>query len=114
MRTVCLASISIICALICVGPVHCFADQAEDDAMIRKNAEAYVDAYNKRDAKAVASMWSPDAVYMDPSTGDAAVGREEIEKAFAEILSELKDGKLEVEVRSIEFVSPNVAIESGT
>jgi uncharacterized protein (TIGR02246 family) len=92
----------------------CKADQAEDEAAIRKNAEAYVAAYNKRDAKGVAAMWSPDAVYMDPSTGEAAVGHEEIEKVFTDVLADLGDGKLEVEVNSVEFVSPNVAIENGT
>jgi uncharacterized protein (TIGR02246 family) len=82
--------------------------------MIRANAEAYVAAYNNHDAKAVAAMWSPDAVYMDPSTGEAAVGQEEIEKAFTDILAGLGQAKLEVEVNSVEFVSPNVAIENGT
>jgi uncharacterized protein (TIGR02246 family) len=91
-----------------------YADQANDEAMIRNNAEAYVAAYNNRDAKALAAMWSPDAVYSDPSTGEEAVGREEIEKAFAETLSESKEAKLEVEVDAVRFVSPNVAIENGT
>jgi uncharacterized protein (TIGR02246 family) len=95
-------------------PLSSRADQAEDEAAIRKNAETYVAAYNKHDAKAVAAMWSPDAVYMDPSTGDAAVGQEEIEKVFTDILAALGDGKIEVTVDSVEFVSPNVAIENGT
>src|SRR5690606_1417498 len=90
------------------------AGQAEDEAMIRKNAEAYVAAYNKHDAKAVAAMWSPDAVYMDPSTGDAAVGQEEIEKVFTDILAALGEGKIEVEVDSVEFVSADVGIYNGT
>jgi hypothetical protein len=33
---------------------------------------------------------------------------------FAETLADLKDAKLEVEVKSVDFMSPNVAIESGT
>jgi uncharacterized protein (TIGR02246 family) len=98
----------------CLVPLSSRADQAEDEAAIRKNAETYVAAYNKHDAKAVAAMWSPDAVYMDPSTGDAAVGQEEIEKVFTDILAALGDGKIEVTVDSVEFVSPNVAIENGT
>jgi uncharacterized protein (TIGR02246 family) len=91
----------------------CSADQAEDEAAIRKNAEAYVAAYNKHDAKAVAAMWSPEAVYMDPSTGEAAVGQEKIEKVFTDIFAGSGEGKLEVEVNSVDFVSPNVAIENG-
>jgi uncharacterized protein (TIGR02246 family) len=97
-----------------LSPSNCRADQAEDEAAIRANAQTYVEAYNKRDAKAVAAMWSPEAVYMDPSTGDAAIGHEEIEKVFTDILANLGEAKLEVEVGSVEFVSPNVAIENGT
>src|SRR5207237_1933179 len=92
----------------------CRGDQADDEATIRKNDEIYVEAYNKHDAKAVAAMWSPEAVYMDPDTGEAAVGRKEIEKVFADTLADLKDAKLEISVKSIKFVSPNVAIETGT
>jgi uncharacterized protein (TIGR02246 family) len=97
-----------------LGTLNGYADQAADEAAIRKNAEAYVAAYNKHDAKALAAMWSPDAVYLDPSTGETAVGREEIEKAFAETLAESKEAKLEVTVESVQFVSPNVAIETGS
>src|SRR5256885_1862091 len=63
------------------------ADQAEDEAAIRKSDEAYVAAYNNLDAKAIAGMWSPEAVYVDPETGEEAVGREEIEKEFADTFS---------------------------
>jgi uncharacterized protein (TIGR02246 family) len=97
-----------------VAPQACRADQADDEAAIRKNAEAYVEAYNKQDAKAVAGMWSPDAVYIDPNTGVEAVGREEIEREFSETFSQVQDARLEVRVDSVQFVSPNVAIENGT
>jgi len=114
MRTEYIACVAIVCCAIWFTPNDSRADQAEDDALIRQNAAAYVVAYNNRDAKAVAAMWSPEAVYMDPSTGEAAVGREEIEKMFADTLADLDDAKLEVKVESIDFVSPNVAIENGT
>jgi uncharacterized protein (TIGR02246 family) len=90
------------------------ADQAEDEAAIRKTDEAYVEAYNKQDAKALAALWSPEAVYVDPETGEEAIGREEIEKEFADTFTGLKDAKLEINVDSIQFMSPNVAIENGT
>jgi uncharacterized protein (TIGR02246 family) len=113
MKSVRVLCIATACGLSWLPSVNCRADQAEDEAAIRANAEAYVAAYNNRDAKAVAAMWSPEAVYMDPSTGDAAIGREEIEKVFTDILAALGEAKLEVEVNSVEFVSPNVAIENG-
>jgi uncharacterized protein (TIGR02246 family) len=98
----------------CLAWNVCVADQSADEAAIRKNDEAYVEAYNKRDAKALAALWSPEAVYIDPETGNQFVGREEIEKEFAETFAGLKDAKLEVDVDSIRFLSPNVAVENGT
>jgi uncharacterized protein (TIGR02246 family) len=114
MKTVYIRCVLIVSAAIWLAPSAGRADQTGDEDTIRKNAEAYVAAYNKHDAKALAALWSPDAVYMDPSTGEAAVGREEIEKAFADTLADFKDARLEVSVESVEFVSPNVAIENGT
>ena len=88
MKTNYIACVTVLCFVVSLTPNDIRADQAEDEAAIRKNAEAYVVAYNNHDAKAVAAMWSPDAVYMDPSTGEAAVGQEEIEKVFAETLAD--------------------------
>ena len=114
MKPVHITCMALLCALAWLTPNASRADQTEDEALIRKNAEAYVEAYNKHDAKALAALWSPDAVYLDPSTGESAVGREEIEKAFAGTLANLGEATLEVEVISVDFVSPNVAIETGT
>src|SRR4029079_10349305 len=98
----------------CLALNVCRADQADDEAAIRKSDDAYVEAYNKQDAKALAALWSPEAVYVDPETGDEAVGREEIEKEFAKTFEDLKDSKLEIVIKSIMFLSPNVAVENGT
>src|SRR5689334_2383432 len=61
-----------VCCAICLATSFCRADQADDEAAIRKSDDAYVEAYNKQDAK------------------------------------------LEIKVNAIKFMSPNVAIESGT
>ncbi|TWU26058.1 YybH family protein [Bythopirellula polymerisocia] len=114
-------------ALVLIGlplPGFCWGQEEElkveeseqaspDETAIRANAEAYVEAYNKRDAKAVAEMWSPEAVYMDPITGDGIVGLEEITAQFEEEFAATPDIKIEVTIDSIDFVSPNVAIETG-
>jgi uncharacterized protein (TIGR02246 family) len=90
------------------------ASQAADEAVIRANADKYVEAYNRRDSKSMAAMWSPEAVYMDPTTGEGVVGREAIAKQFDYAFAGAEDAKLAVAIESIEFVSPNVAIEKGT
>jgi len=85
-----------------------------DEAAIRANADKYVEAYNRRDSRTMAGMWSPDAVYMEPDSGERFVGRDAIAKYFDDMLAGSEDAKLAVTVDSVDFVSPNVAIEKGT
>ncbi len=79
--------------------------QEKDDAAIRKAVAAYVDAFNKADAKGLAAMWSTNAVYTNPISGVQVVGRDAIEKQFASIFDESKGIKLEATTLSIQFVS---------
>jgi uncharacterized protein (TIGR02246 family) len=88
-------------------------DVSADEAAIRANADKYVVAYNRRDSKTMAGMWSPDAVYLDPSSGEEFVGRDDIAKHFDYIFAGSEDAELKVTIDSIDFVSPNVAIEKG-
>ena len=88
--------------------------QAADEAAIRKAVESYVAAFNQGDAKALATLWSPAAVYTNPLSGEQVVGREAIEKQFAGIFAKEKSVKLEAKTDSIQFVSPSVAVEHGT
>lgn len=88
--------------------------QAVEKAAVRKAVEAYVVAFNKADAKAVADLWAPDAVYTNLITGEEVTGRDAIEKQFSAIFAQAKGAKLEATTESIGFVSPNVAVEQGT
>lgn len=85
-----------------------------DEAAIRANVAAYVEAYNRQDAAALAALWSDHGIYQNPLSGTEVSGREAIEQEFATVLKEFEDAKLEVSVTSIEFVSPSVAVEQGT
>jgi uncharacterized protein (TIGR02246 family) len=84
-----------------------------DEAAVRKADEAYVQAFNKHDAKALADAWSPEAVYLNRSTGVEVLGRAAIAEQFAVIFKDQPEVKLDLSVQSIQFVSPNVAIEHG-
>jgi uncharacterized protein (TIGR02246 family) len=90
------------------------SEQSADEAAIRQAAASYAEAFNKHDAQAVAELWSPDAVYLNRITGEEVVGREAIAQQFALAFEEQPESKLEVTVTSVQFVSPNVAIERGT
>lgn len=74
MKTKQFTHLLLVCCMSCFVSNACRADQADDEAAIRKSDEAYIAAYNKQDAKALAAMWSPEAVYVDPETGEKAVG----------------------------------------
>src|SRR5688572_12952908 len=77
-------------------------DLPVSEAAIRKAAGSYMEAFNKHDAKAIADHWSPDAVYLNRSTGEEAVGRDAIAKQFAALFKEQPELKLEVAVSSVQ------------
>lgn len=106
-------TVSVFCLLWLCGHTQLRADQAADEAAIRASAAEYVQAYNAHDAEKLAGFWSEHAIYQNPLTGDEATGKESIADEFKAIFEELGEGKLAVEVLSIEFVSPGVAVEQG-
>ncbi len=71
-------------------------------------------AFNARDAARLASYWSANGVYINPSSGEQTVGREAIETGFKEIFSQETVPQLAVATESIQLVSPSVAVERGT
>jgi len=86
---------------------------SRDKAALAKNAEAFIEAFQKGDARALAAFWTPDGDYTD-QTGKHLKGREAIEKAFKGLFDEHKDLKLQIDSQSLRFVTPDVAIEDGT
>ena len=107
---------SVLCVVIVVcGSISASAaDSTSDKAAIEKAVVSYVKAFNDRDAKALAELWSPEGVYTSRLSGEQIVGREALKKDFSALFEEVKEAKLEVSSESIEFVSPNVAVEQGT
>lgn len=88
--------------------------QTADETAIREAVTSYVAAFNQGDARKLAMMWSPGAVYTNPLTDEQVVGRDAIEKQFSDIFATAKGAKLVVETESIRFLSPGVAVEHGS
>lgn len=86
---------------------------ATDKEAIAQNAEAFLEAFNKGDAKALAAFWTPDGDYTNKS-GRHLKGREVIEKGFQDFFTENKGLSLRIESHALRFVTPEVAIEDGT
>jgi len=77
------------------------------------NAKAFVGAFEKGDAKAVAALWAEDGDYVDV-TGRHLQGRSAIDNAFKNFFAENKGLKLRIDVNSVRFLTPDMAIEDGT
>jgi uncharacterized protein (TIGR02246 family) len=83
-----------------------------EEAALTKNAEAFVAAFNKGDAKALAAFWTPGGDFTD-QLGHTTTGRDAIEKSFAEFFGEHKGMQLRIDITGLRFVTPDVAIEDG-
>jgi len=85
-------------------------DPAEDE--ILKNADAFVQAFNKADAKALAQFWTEKGEFTD-AAGAKLTGRDAIEKSLRELFEDNKGIQLRIEVESMRFLTPEVAVEEG-
>jgi uncharacterized protein (TIGR02246 family) len=87
--------------------------RAEDGDALQKRAEAFIEAFQRGDAKAVAAFWTPDGDYTD-QTGKHLKGRDAIQKAFEGYFAENKELKLRINSDSMRMVTPDVAVEDGS
>ena len=85
---------------------------AADISLIRAGSEAFVAAFNKHDAKAVAALWTEQGEYID-DTGRTIAGRDAIEKDYAAFFAENPDVQIQIVIDSLRVLSDAVAIEDG-
>lgn len=85
---------------------------AADREQIAKAAQAFADAFNKRDAKAVAALWTEQGEHRE-ADGETFRGRAAIEKAYSEFFKSNANSRIEVLVKSIRFPAKDVAVEEG-
>ena len=88
--------------------------EPNNTTQIQAAIQSYVAAFNARDVEKLASHWSPDGVYVSRTTGEQSVGRDAIAESFKQTFAGESVPKLAVATDSIEFISPNVALERGS
>jgi uncharacterized protein (TIGR02246 family) len=86
------------------------AEEKEQPANPRRTA--FIEAFDKGDAKAVAAFWTPDAIYIDQE-GREYKGRDAIEKLYEKVFADNKGGKLSIHVLSSKEVTPDVRLQDG-
>jgi uncharacterized protein (TIGR02246 family) len=87
-------------------------DKAKVEAALQKNAEAFVEAFDKGDAKAVAAFFTEDGDIIDQD-GRQIKGRAAIEKTYAKVFADAKGAKLFIKITSLRVVSSDLALEDG-
>ena len=88
------------------------AKRSADEEAILLTGETYVKAYCSEDAKKVASHFTADAEFIDVH-GEVYRGRDAIEAAMKELFAEESVSRMEMDIESIRFISPGVAVEDG-
>jgi uncharacterized protein (TIGR02246 family) len=70
---------------------------------------SYIDAFNKGDAKLLATLFTADADWIDDQ-GTVIRGRAAIQRALEDLISGHKDRKLKLRLDSIRVLSPDVVV----
>lgn len=86
---------------------------AADKKALENIVKALQEAYNHQDVEGFSKLWTADAIYNNPVTGESAEGREAIKKFFREKFAQGTKRRLEIEVTSTEFPHADEIIEKG-
>jgi len=83
-----------------------------DKQAIRKSADDFVAAFNRRDAKALASHWTEDGEYINEN-GQRFQGRASIAEEYDKFFAAHPEVKLKLTIDSVRMISPTTAVEDG-
>ncbi|GAB4238476.1 MAG: hypothetical protein Tsb0021_18210 [Chlamydiales bacterium] len=86
----------------------------EEERSIKESAKAYEKAFNEKNAEGLAALWTEDAEYVDPETGDTILGREAIEEEFRSTFQENTDSQIKIHIGTITFSNDSQAVQTGT
>jgi uncharacterized protein (TIGR02246 family) len=85
-------------------------DREADKAAIEKMSKDFVQAFNDRDAAAIAANWSADGEFIR-NDGGPIRGRDDVQKGYAEFFKTLKGKpKLEAQTDNLRFPSADSAV----
>jgi len=114
MKTTTTIRAGLAIALLASHPVLLAGEQPSPEiAGLQKAAADFVEAYNKKDAAAIAALFTEDGEMSDLTGTDLTSGRDGIKARYEEIFAD-DPPQVAVEVASVRLVAPNLAIEDGT
>lgn len=96
--------------VLAVSTPQVLAAASKDETAVRDHCAAFIAAWNKHDAKAMAATWAEDGSLINPF-GRIGNNRAEVEKILAlEHGAVMKASTYKAEIVSVKFVEPNVAV----
>jgi len=106
------------CALLAV-PLILFAvlpaaddEPSPDEKAIQDAAVKFVDAYNEKNADAIAALFDPKG-RVEEADGTVIIGQDALRAAFAEAFQDEPDGQIGLEMDSLTLLTPDIAVEEG-
>jgi uncharacterized protein (TIGR02246 family) len=84
------------------------------ESELRSYLEKYLAAFNEGDARAVAALWTEDAVWRSDVAGSATTGREAIEASLAEVFAAKPGLKLSTQIERTHVITDGVFSLDGT
>lgn len=86
---------------------------ATDEKAIQSSVEKLTAAFNARDAKAAAALFTPTGEFVD-GDGNTFHGREAIEAELAAVFKANPKGHVAIATEAVRFLSPGLFMEEGT
>lgn len=102
----------ILCSLFALA--LCGRLSGDETESVKQRTEAYVSAFNKKDAKAMAEIWDQDATFTNRLTGEKVKGREAIAEQLEQIFESDAKPDLKITIESVTLPENNKAIERGS
>lgn len=99
-------------ALLLAGAAQSQPPQSAHEKALQRRAEAFVETFNKGDAKALAAFFTPDCDVVDPE-GNHIQGHKAIEDSYAKLFANAKGAKLFLRIANVRVPKPDVAFEDG-
>jgi uncharacterized protein (TIGR02246 family) len=86
--------------------------RSEDEQAVRASIDAFVQAYQKGDASAIAALFTEDGEAVAPDE-ETIQGRQALAEHYGSLFSENPGDKLETTIEAIKILAPGVAREMG-
>ncbi|HTU25451.1 MAG TPA: SgcJ/EcaC family oxidoreductase, partial [Pirellulales bacterium] len=94
------------------NPKAVSGEAADPGIAIRSSAKAFVTAFDRGDAAAIAGLWTADGEYLDDA-GNRFSGRKAIEQEYVRFFAEHPGAKIEIKIDAIRLIGADAAIEDG-